>query len=403
MNKKYLIIADDFTGANDTGVQLRKNNIETEVLLFPSKVSHENSIVLDTESRTIPAKEAYRKVRSMTEKILKKDNFDLVYKKIDSTLRGNISEELQAVIDVYQPDKVVFAPAFPKISRQTINGRHYLNGYPLMETEIANDPLNPIWTDNLVELVKKVTSNIKEYQLNELSSDLILTDSYIHIFNIETDQQLNILSKALKKQNEKILFVGSAGLAESLFTVEDQPVLSVVGSISEVSLQQMTVAETQGTKVVSLEINDLLQEDVNDRYTKKVLSLLETKQDVILTVTRKKTDYLETVKLFESLGITDKKEISNLIKARLASITKKTLENTNIAGIFLTGGDTAIEIIHQLGGNGCKIIEEVDTGVVKSRLVGGLWDGLQIVTKAGAFGQPETIQQSIENLKNKKV
>ena len=56
--KKYLIIADDFTGANDTGVQLRKNGYKTEVQLFPTGELIDRSVVLDTESRTISATDA---------------------------------------------------------------------------------------------------------------------------------------------------------------------------------------------------------------------------------------------------------------------------------------------------------------------------------------------------------
>lgn len=87
MKKKYLIIADDLTGANDTGVQLKKHNIDVDVLLFPTEETVDSSVVIDSESRILNADEAYTKVKSLTKKILNCNVFDIVYKKIDSTLR----------------------------------------------------------------------------------------------------------------------------------------------------------------------------------------------------------------------------------------------------------------------------------------------------------------------------
>lgn len=48
---RYLIIADDFTGANDTGVQLKRRGFSTDVIFDPALIGPEGSFVLDTESR----------------------------------------------------------------------------------------------------------------------------------------------------------------------------------------------------------------------------------------------------------------------------------------------------------------------------------------------------------------
>ena len=62
MNRCF-IVADDFTGANDTGVQLTRRGFRTKVVLKPEGVADDGlSYVLDTESRNIPGEESREKV-----------------------------------------------------------------------------------------------------------------------------------------------------------------------------------------------------------------------------------------------------------------------------------------------------------------------------------------------------
>ncbi|GAA3012877.1 four-carbon acid sugar kinase family protein [Tetragenococcus solitarius] len=397
MENKYLIVADDFTGSNDTGVQLKKNNIDVDVLLFPSKELVENSVVLDTESRSLSEEDAYQKVKTLTADLVEKNQFSIVYKKIDSTLRGNIAQEVRALTEVYSPDIIVVAPAFPKIKRTTKKAVHYLDGVPLMETEIAKDPLTPLWTDNIYELFEKEFENsVKNISTRELENLTSLPENKVQVFDIEEEQDLEKVKELTLNDSRKILYVGSAGLAEYLFKRDEWPTLSVVGSISQVSLQQMEYAKNKGFHVINIEINDLIIEDRVEKYTKLVCESLMRKQDTIITVTRKRQDYLETIELFKNLGVSDKKEVSRMIKETLAKITKNVLANTPVSRLFLTGGDTAIEVINELGAKGCKIQKELSTGIVESCLVGGKYEGMKLVTKAGAFGDKDSLYSSLK-------
>lgn len=397
MENKYLIVADDFTGSNDTGVQLKKNNIDVDVLLFPSKELVENSVVLDTESRSLSEEDAYQKVKTLTADLVEKNQFSIVYKKIDSTLRGNIAQEVRALTEVYSPDIIVVAPAFPKIKRTTKKAVHYLDGVPLMETEIAKDPLTPLWTDNIYELFEKEFENsVKNISTRELENLTSLPENKVQVFDIEEEQDLEKVKELTLNDSRKILYVGSAGLAVYLFKRDEWPTLSVVGSISQVSLQQMEYAKNKGFHVINIEINDLIIEDRVEKYTKLVCESLMRKQDTIITVTRKRQDYLETIELFKNLGVSDKKEVSRMIKETLAKITKNVLANTPVSRLFLTGGDTAIEVINELGAKGCKIQKELSTGIVESCLVGGKYEGMKLVTKAGAFGDKDSLYSSLK-------
>ena len=400
--KKYLIIADDFTGANDTGVQLRKNGYKTEVQLFPTGELIDRSVVLDTESRTISATDAFQKVSDLTKKITLKNKFDIVYKKIDSTIRGNIAEEIHAVANICQPDLIIVAPALPDANRTTVNGIQMLDGRPLMETDIANDPLNPLWTDNIVEILRKEFGHGVSL-VNSDSSDLSSEASKVLVFDATTNADLADIVALAQTQKKRILYVGSAGLAIVLFKKDFKtyPSLAVVGSISETSLNQMAYAAKNGIPIVTIQLNDLLKPnrlELISKYRKLVTLSLNKGVDTILTVTRKKEDYHKTVESFKALGKIDRSEISKIVRENLAAVASEVVKHQYLSGLFLTGGDTAIEMIRALNASGSEIKTEIMPGVVLGTLIGGPIEGLKIVTKAGAFGQEEALYQSLKML-----
>lgn len=402
MTNRYLIIADDLTGANDTGVQLTKRNLRTTVHLTATGTPFQSALVLDTESRTLPPAVAYQQVKELTQVLLANQHFDLVYKKVDSTLRGNIAIEIKALCETYKPERIIFAPALPKSKRITYQGIQHLNGLPLMQTAFAHDPLTPLWTDHLSTLLASVFSEkISHYQTTDLTSDLNLTDAFIHSFDITSQSHLKTLATLVLSSPLRTLYVGSAGLAEALFTalVPPLPTLAVVGSLSQVSLAQMTYAEMQGIAVISIPPKDLLKAETIPYYQELLLDKLQNYQDVILTVSRTPADYEQTLDFFASQQEFDPMKISHIVKDTLATITKRVITEATLAGLLLSGGDTAIAVIQALAGTGCLIVEELSPGIVKSYLVGGPHAGLPLVTKAGAFGNHRALYHSLQKLK----
>jgi len=91
------IIADDFTGANATGILLKKKGLKVTTLLKPnSNIDKINAevISISTNSRSIDPKEAYKRVYEATKTVIKSTPY--VAKRIDSTLRGNLGAEIDA-------------------------------------------------------------------------------------------------------------------------------------------------------------------------------------------------------------------------------------------------------------------------------------------------------------------
>ena len=97
-------------------------------------------------------------------------------------------------------------------------------------------------------------------------------------------------------------------------------------------------------------------------------------------------------------GIT-KQEMAGIVRNILGAITKKILSDSEIGSLFLTGGDTAISIMHNLNAQGVEILHEVSPGVIVSRLLDGVYKGLVITTKAGSFGEEDTIDRCMFKMK----
>ncbi|MDO8251762.1 MAG: four-carbon acid sugar kinase family protein [Rhodoferax sp.] len=134
---QVLIIAGDLSGAADCASAFVKAGPETLVVIDREAGQSVDTqaaqvISIDADTRRLPGAEAAQ---------IHLDIFDryrsagqLLYKKIDSTLRGNFAEELSALIS--QAGLAIIAPAFPQAGRFTRNGHQYLNGTLLEMTEI---------------------------------------------------------------------------------------------------------------------------------------------------------------------------------------------------------------------------------------------------------------------------
>ena len=71
---------------------------------------------------------------------------------------------------------------------------------------------------------------------------------------------------------------------------------------------------------------------------------------------------------------------------------------TRPAGLVLVGGQTARLVCRRLQAQGVRIEGELEPGVPYGRLIGGVWDGLPVVTKAGGFGGPDTLLDAVRAL-----
>lgn len=152
---KLLVIADDFTGALDTGVQFSRQGIQTlvsteTVVQYNTLPQEIEVLVLNTESRHLTFDQAYEKTKTILEDA-KVAQVPFIYKKVDSALRGNISAEIKAILDMSEQAALPFLPAYPEMNRVVIDGHLYIEDVLVSESVFANDPYEPVTESNVMQ------------------------------------------------------------------------------------------------------------------------------------------------------------------------------------------------------------------------------------------------------------
>lgn len=404
MQTRYLIIADDFTGSNDTGVQLKRRGTLTDVVFKTDSINrNEKSIVLDTESRGMNSEAAFNHVSGLV-KDIDFSRFKYVIKKIDSTLRGNVAEEILAIDRHFESELIIFAPALPDLGRTTENGIHKLNGVPVSETEIGKDPKKPVKVDNLKEILEKVyKEKIIHVSLKTVREEMKFEEGRIFSFDAVNNEDLTRIIVAAEKTEKKILWVGTAAIADRIMHKECRtyPSLCVCGSVSNITNQQIKTAEASGINLVSIGIPDLISGNKTvDEYVDKSVKLLnEGKDVVVMSSASYDREELERSRSYgQRHGISIDK-LSDYTQKSLGVIADAILDRTEVSGVFLTGGDTAIGFLNEVHATGAEIQEEIAIGIPMSKIVGGKREGLKMITKAGAFGKADAIVYGMRKLK----
>ena len=406
------VIADDLTGASDAGVQFARRGLTTRVLLNvrgPALAAEVEVVVVDTDSRALPADVAYTRVREVAER-LRTLAPERVYKKVDSTLRGNLGAEIDAVMDALDFRLAIVAPAFPGLGRTTRHGRHHLHGRPVHDTEIGRDPKTPVRESLIGSLLRQQsrrTPAVVSVDTVESGPRAIRDQVEAHaargaslmVCDAESDAALRAIVTSCADRRD-VLWVGSAGLADHLAdTLRSEarppcsaatsaaggPLVVVAGSASEITRRQVqVVCACRGVALVELDPVALAEGDAElERCRHELATALAGGQDCALVVASQPLRLTLAPRIVDVLG-------------RLAADCAR---SHALRGLVLTGGDTARAVCRHLGVAGIQLIAEVEPGVPLGRLVGTNDTTLLAVTKAGAFGSERTLVHALEQLK----
>ncbi|GMA15309.1 four-carbon acid sugar kinase family protein (plasmid) [Deinococcus metallilatus] len=379
---RFLILADDLTGASDAGVHLARHGYDTVVAFHgaPLPAPLPEGLVLDLDSRALPADEAASRVSAA----LQDATPELLYVKIDSTLRGPIAAQLQAAFAGSGRRRVVIAPALPSNGRTTVGGVQLLNGRPVHEGPAGRDPRTPVSESHLPTLLAPAhrgdVTVISRAELRDLDAvRAALRDHRWIIVDAETEEDLTRLVDHLPDPDE-VLWVGSAGLAQALgrrfpgpHPVQEVPphqvrsgVLTVVGSLNEVARQQLQALRQAGVPGVELNV------EASEAALGQLVTALQQHPGAALYS-----------------GSTRGRHSSEAIAHALAHVAQQGVQLGLVHALVLTGGDTAVQVGKALGATGLRLFGEIEPGVPYGQLVGPR--PLPVVTKAGGFGQPQTL------------
>lgn len=409
------IIADDLTGANDTGLQFYLQGCNTQILFdatgeFNNKFSQ--AWAISTETRNIPPERAAEKVFDTTKNFLNNLNAEYIYKKIDSTLRGNIAVEILAILEATHYDAAIILPAFPQESRTTVGGYHLLKGMPLERTEFARDPRSPIFESHIPTLLKSQIEDDSLVGLIEFKTvgkgagpvlhemnELIKEGKKLIVIDSLSTTDMEQVALAIRKTSFDILPCGSAGLAQVLAkewfpdlnyqhiskTIPEMPILVVSGSATNITKTQMLkLEEEEDLDPYFIKITpDKLLDELYEDLTERILNNLGKNNTVVLQACQFEND--EVKNFLAEKGLTAEK-IPGLLTDYLADLTRKVVAQREVI-LVLVGGETSYKCCSAISSRNLQIIDEVEPAIPLCMDHKAQW----IVTKSGNLGTPKTL------------
>ncbi|MDQ0889479.1 uncharacterized protein YgbK (DUF1537 family) [Paenibacillus sp. V4I9] len=425
------IIADDITGANDIGIMYAKASISTHVYPMEAWTGREQSsgadpevLVLDTHSRLDTPDDAYTKVYQMTKR-LQEAGCARFINKTCSVFRGNIGTEFDAMLDALEASFGIVVLGFPKNGRTTLNGIHYVHGKKLEESEFRNDPVHPMLSSNLVDILQSQTDrrvglipiHIVEQGASILEEQIAVMKqsgfTYV-ILDVRDQQSLKIIAQAL--QDEPII-CGSSALAEELALLEKAnavqmgvknklpalgrpAVLCAAGSLMPQTAAQITYAKKHGLTALELESLLLFNPVEKQAHCKQLVEqasrFLKDGQDVLIHASNSPHKVAATKVKGVELGYGNT-EVSVIVSKALSDVIQSVVDETGQQRLLIAGGETSAAVCDKLGIGGLSIWREIEPGLPSCLTI--QTPQRFLVLKSGSFGSEPFFIEAIEHLK----
>jgi uncharacterized protein YgbK (DUF1537 family) len=426
--QRCLLIADDLTGGADAGVQFVMRGMKTLLIPFRGEGNPltarpaRDVLVINTITRGLPPAEAFAILAGLLKGFDPK-RFRIIYKKIDSTLRGNIGAEIEAILQETGLPLCFLAPSYPEQGRTLAGGIMMVGEKPLALTEAARDATSPVRESRVCKLLASQTSlSIGTIDLTHVASGKKALQRVVEreqssgrriiIFDAVSRQDLATIAEVALSMETVPLLAGSAGLAGEVARIlapaqiNSEPVrqrtfrhvLIIGGSASAVTHAQLQRLRDGGLPSFELP-GDLVSGGGQTRTEgrRKLVRLLGSAlaggSAVFRTFAERPT----------GSGDGDA-DLPQRITDVMAGVALEALREARIdAGdlaLILTGGDTALGVLQLLDYQGIELEGELLEGVVRGNLRGGPWDGLTVVTKAGAFGKEDALVRIVRRLRD---
>ena len=422
--QKYIVIADDLTGSNATCSLFKKIGLRAaSILKLQGDINYDVDVIsYSTASRGLDKEEAYKKV-SEAIKILKNKDVLVYNKRIDSTLRGNIGTEINAMLDNLEDDRIaVVIPSYPDSGRIVVNKTMLVNGVLLENSDAGKDPKTPIKTSCVESLIQKgikysstyfTLSNI-EQPIEEIVKKIqeAIKKSRVLIFDAVNNEDIIKISKAIINSDINIVTV-DPGPFTLYYSKElqkknhlEKKILMVIGSVTATTKKQIEyILQEEDIFLVKMKVEDFFEKETCLKEIERVIAYIKkgiASYDLFLVTTspigdEKKADLQ---KLAENLNTTVE-EISKIIANTLTETVVKILKETQkFEGIYSSGGDITIALLEKLKAIGVEIREEVIPLAAYGRIIGGDFPNLKLVSKGGMVGDEKTIKLCLHKIKN---
>jgi D-threonate/D-erythronate kinase len=412
-----VILADDLSGAADCAIGFALAGARTAVTLGatrPAAAEPVDVVAADTNSRRLASAAAARETIAAWH-ALAAPGWHL-YKKIDSTLRGNWVAEVAALREV--AGLAIVAPAFPDTGRVMRDARVFVNGTPLHETDtwrlegrhVHTDVRAMLATEGIeAELVRVDALRGEPASLISLLHDAMRRGVHALVVDAEQRADLALLARVSTRLDGAFFWVGSGGLARELAQLSivgrpEQPpraatathtraahrrraVLVMAGSLSSVTRRQCERLRERCSDLVELTVPPCVLRAREGHahwpvWQRRIGATLAAHDGLLLRIGAD-----------EAFEAAQGPALSESLAALVAPYFDE-----HVAGLVATGGETARAMLVAAGIETLELITEVEAGVPLARARGAR--GQTVVTKAGAFGTDDALYVAYQQVKH---
>ena len=401
MGLTVALVADDLTGALDASAPFAARGLRvrvcrgTDALPAPPRPASElpplggaprrpgasepagSVLAVNTSTRHL-APDAARAAVDAAGRRLRAWSPRLAFKKVDSTLRGPVPDEVAAAMEVFERRAALVCPAFPAAGRVVRGGEVFVYGEPLRETEYARDLRTPAPGEPLDALFARLG------EVRRLGSGEPLSDcppGGIAIADAETEPRLARLAALVRENAEEVLAVGSDGLAAGLASLygSPEPPVPLAGGEGRIVLFALgsragTTAEQAGRLLRANPRTPVVEAPAGDFLAEEVGRAAELARAVVVRVPASPRGEPEAV--------------ARTFAAGVRSAIERIGGPGRLAALVATGGDTVEAILDAFDISVLDVLGEFRPGVPVSRAAAGE-AGLTLVSKAGGFGTPD--------------
>ncbi|KHN49725.1 D-threonate kinase [Pectobacterium fontis] len=431
---RVVVVADDFTGANDAGVGLASHGARVSVIFDVNKLHADlldDVVVINTDSRATQEEMAFQRTAAAVKAWRLAGGEGWIIKKIDSTLRGNLGAEIAAALSVAETPCALIAAASPTLGRITRSGEVWVKGRKLTETEFASDPKTPVVSASIAaRLAEQTTLPTVEVHLAEVRQDGLarrlqqLADEGARLIILDSEEHddLTKIIQAAQALPFRPLLVGSAGVSEALartlnFTRKNiRPLLAIVGSMSDIAQKQMAaVTSRSDVMLVDVDINAIFSANSAEQHMalhrQAAVNALISGQHCIIRTCHNENQRFEIDTLCQHLELS-RQQLGETISHYLGELTHRIIQATDRlqasgvnrclpGGLYLSGGDIAIAVATALGATGFQIKGQIASCVPWGYLLNSVIGTIPVMTKAGGFGNETTLLDILRFIEEK--
>jgi len=379
------VIADDLTGAAELGGIGLRYNLKVEITTSADLDSTADLLIIATDTRSMPEAQAMAKTVQISF-ALDKIKPDIIFKKVDSVLRGHIINELQVHLALLNLDKAFVVPANPAFGRIITNGKYFINDEPIHLTSFASDPEFPATSNDVLKMLRVNNDNVYLHK-----TDDTLPVSGIIIGECSTNQHLQ---SWVNKADKNTLLTGGSGLFTALLeslNLNAQiipgeplgefpcPALFVCGSKHDESRQSISKIKADGGPVSYMPY-DIIKakeppESLFENWADEIVSLLNSRKKAIIAIDEHTTKDIAIT----AADLRNKKSI----------VVDKVFKKIAIKNLLIEGGSTAAAIINRLNIKRFSPVNELGPGVITMKA--DAYNDLFVTLKPGSYNWPSYI------------